>query len=279
MIRMTTWMAVAIPLAVLLTASTPACAKSSNQMQTKTVQTAVEVPQGEDSQAATEVSQGEDSQAATKAATDTAVTAVPAVDADQSSVTAVETAPANEAVVPSAEALPAEEVPVEDVSSAEEAPAANISPVEQALAADVSLAEETPVANVPPAEETPITDILPAEPGWKGPRLNRRIGTIIGPSGKETYYNLNMRGIVNSIHRKGWVWQDIAAEHKQNVAGDYYIREDGVKMLGNYIMVAANLSVHPRGSLVETSLGTGVVVDTGEFAKHNVHQIDIAVNW
>ena len=50
-------------------------------------------------------------------------------------------------------------------------------------------------------------------------------------------------------------------------------------MLGPYIMVAAHLGIHPRGSLVQTSLGTGVVVDTGAFSKSNAHQIDIAVNW
>ena len=44
-------------------------------------------------------------------------------------------------------------------------------------------------------------------------------------------------------------------------------------------MVAANLGVHPRGSLVETSLGTGIVVDTGGFAEGNPTQLDIAVDW
>lgn len=60
---------------------------------------------------------------------------------------------------------------------------------------------------------------------------------------------------------------------------EYWVRNDGCKMLGNYIMVAANLKVHPRGSLVETSLGTGIVCDTGSFANGNPNQLDIAVNW
>ena len=59
----------------------------------------------------------------------------------------------------------------------------------------------------------------------------------------------------------------------------YWIREDGVKMLGNYVMIAANLNIRPRGSLVETSLGTGIVCDTGGFAEKDQTQIDIAVNW
>ena len=50
-------------------------------------------------------------------------------------------------------------------------------------------------------------------------------------------------------------------------------------MLGNYIMVAANLSRHPRGSIVKTSLGLAIVCDTGGFASRNPTQIDIATNW
>lgn len=59
----------------------------------------------------------------------------------------------------------------------------------------------------------------------------------------------------------------------------YWVREDGCKMLGDYIMVAANLNVHPRGSIVETSRGLGLVCDTGSFARHNPTQIDIATSW
>lgn len=101
---------------------------------------------------------------------------------------------------------------------------------------------------------------------WKGPVLSKRRGTITGPSGKETYYNLNMTGVVNIMRRMG---ND----------DEYWVRDDGVKMLGDYIMVAANLNIRPRGSLIETSLGTGIVCDTGTFAKRNPTQLDIAVSW
>ena len=50
-------------------------------------------------------------------------------------------------------------------------------------------------------------------------------------------------------------------------------------MFGDYIMIAANLKLRPRGTLVMTSLGMGIVCDTGAFAVKNPHQIDIAVNW
>ena len=101
---------------------------------------------------------------------------------------------------------------------------------------------------------------------WIRAVLSRGRGSVQGPSGKETYYNLNMSGVVSIMRRMG-----------NN--DEYWVREDGCKMLGKYIMVAANLKVHPRGSLVDTSLGKGIVCDTGGFAKRNPHQIDIAVNW
>ena len=101
---------------------------------------------------------------------------------------------------------------------------------------------------------------------WKGPVLSKSRGTITGPSGKETYYNLNMNGVVKIMRRMG-------------VEGEYWVRDDGVKMLGDYIMVAANLDLRPRGSLVETSLGTAMVCDTGGFASRNPTQIDVAVAW
>ena len=59
----------------------------------------------------------------------------------------------------------------------------------------------------------------------------------------------------------------------------YWVREDGVKMYGEYVMVAADLNTHPRGSLVESSLGTAIVVDTGSFAASNPNQLDIATSW
>lgn len=50
-------------------------------------------------------------------------------------------------------------------------------------------------------------------------------------------------------------------------------------MLGPYVVVAANLDMYPRGSEVNTSLGLGLVCDTGGFAATNPTQLDIAVAW
>ena len=102
---------------------------------------------------------------------------------------------------------------------------------------------------------------------YSGSVLSKSKGTNNGPSGKETYYNLNMSRVVSAMGRFGYS------------SSDYWVRADGVKMLGNYVMVAASYKTHPKGSLVPTSLGTGIVCDTGGFATSNPTQIDIATNW
>jgi len=86
---------------------------------------------------------------------------------------------------------------------------------------------------------------------------------------KETYYNLDMNGVINIMRNMNF----------REDCWTYGIRDDGVKTFGGYVMVAANLDVHPRGTFVATSLGTGIVCDTGGFAYSNPNQIDIAVDW
>lgn len=79
----------------------------------------------------------------------------------------------------------------------------------------------------------------------------------------ETYYNLDMSGVVDWMHSLGY-------------GGEYWVRGDGVKMLGDYVMVAADYDYEPKGTITETSLGLGIVCDTGlgGWAWH-----DIAVDW
>lgn len=101
---------------------------------------------------------------------------------------------------------------------------------------------------------------------WQGQVLSSMAGTVEGPNGKETYYNLDMSVIVSVLQERGF-------------QGEYWEREDGAKMFGEYIMVAANYEVHPYGSIVETSMGMGIVCDTGGFAAGNPTQLDIATNW
>ena len=101
---------------------------------------------------------------------------------------------------------------------------------------------------------------------YNGPVLTRSRGSITGPSGKETYYNLNMSGCISIMNGYGF-------------SEPYWVRSDGVKMYGYYVMCAAGLSIRPKGSIVESSNGLAIVVDTGGFASRNPRQLDIAVTW
>lgn len=107
------------------------------------------------------------------------------------------------------------------------------------------------------------------ETSYSGGKLTKSRGTIQGPSGKETYYNLNMSGVVSIMRRQGFSESEYP----------YNVRADGVKCLGPYVMVAAHLGKRPRGSKVQTSLGAGIVCDTGGFAANNPTQIDVATSW
>ena len=104
---------------------------------------------------------------------------------------------------------------------------------------------------------------------WDGPVLNSYLGTITGPSGKETYYNLPMGGVVSIMRGEGFSEEEFP----------YWERNDGCKMLGSYIMVAADLNLRPRGTILDCSLGKAIVCDTGEFIYSNPYQLDIAVTW
>lgn len=105
-----------------------------------------------------------------------------------------------------------------------------------------------------------------SNPSWNGSVLTPQGGVNYGMSGKETYYNLPMDGVISGMREIG-----------NN--DPYWVREDGVKMLGDYVMIAADYNTRPKGTLVETSLGTGIVCDTGTFVATDPTQIDIAVTW
>lgn len=111
-----------------------------------------------------------------------------------------------------------------------------------------------------------VSQIVLEEYEWEGDVLNSYIGTVKGPNGKETYYNLDMTGVI-------WIMESLGYNY------EYSVREDGVKMYGPFIMVAADLDLRPRGSIIKTSLGWAMVCDTGAFTQWNPYQLDIAVKW
>lgn len=93
--------------------------------------------------------------------------------------------------------------------------------------------------------------------------LTKAARTVTWPSGKETYYNLPMNWVVDSLRRK---WFD----------GEFWVRADGVKMYGKHVMVAAPKGKYKTWEIIPTTLWPGIVCDTGAM-KWN--RIDIAVNW
>ena len=147
--------------------------------------------------------------------------------------------------------------------------------VEKEEKEDILIAAPAPApAPAPTTEATTEAYVAPApqseQPNYEpqpGDHLTKSSGVYYGPSGKETYYNLNMNGVVSNAQNMG-------------IEGEYWVREDGCKMYGDYIICAADLNTHPRGSLVESSLGTCIVLDTGGFATNGSGvALDIAVDW
>ena len=111
-------------------------------------------------------------------------------------------------------------------------------------------------------EKVPLT----ASMGRNYYTIRRSDGTVI--ERQETYYDLPMSLVMQYRLKDGCG------------DGNYYVREDGVKVDNEgYVLVAANLNRYPLCSVVQTSLGIGKVYDTGAFAASNPEQFDIATDW
>ena len=128
--------------------------------------------------------------------------------------------------------------------------------------------EEAPEAVEEPVEEVPKAVEEQVEEIPKAAVLNRRDGVNYFNGQKETYYNLKMGGVIRLLDEMG-------IEH-----GEYWTRDDGVKMLGDYIMLATDTRRWPKGTILETSLGTGLVVDHCSGSEsYSGLWIDVAVTW
>ena len=81
---------------------------------------------------------------------------------------------------------------------------------------------------------------------------------------KESWYNLDVSKCVKRA-------QDIG------IPAEYHVREeDGVKMFGPWVILAAHPSV-TRYTRIQTSLGEGIVLDRHTCSDKNL--IDIATTW
>ena len=93
--------------------------------------------------------------------------------------------------------------------------------------------------------------------------LTASLGRIQYGNHTETWYDLDMSKVVANAQAAG-------------IPCEYSVREDGVKCFGEWVIVAAHPSI-PRYSLVETSLGTGIVLD--RHTCQDAELIDIATDW
>ena len=101
---------------------------------------------------------------------------------------------------------------------------------------------------------------------WDGPVLTKSKGVNYGPLGRETYYNLPMQGVINIMRRNGYDAERFP----------YWVRDDGVRMLGDYIMLAGRVGQFELGTIVQCSLGEGIICDYGYLEWNGV---DVAVVW
>ena len=93
--------------------------------------------------------------------------------------------------------------------------------------------------------------------------LTAKLGTIQYNGHTESWYDLPMGTVVQRAQDMG-------------IHCEYWIRDDGVKMFGPWVIVAA----HPskiKYTRIDTSLGEGIILDTHE--KLDKELIDIATTW
>ena len=92
--------------------------------------------------------------------------------------------------------------------------------------------------------------------------LTAGLGRIQYGNHIETWYDLPMDKVVENA--------------QEVIPCEYWVRDDGVKMFGEWVIVASHPSV-TRYSLVETSLGQGIVLDRHTAGDTELY--DIATDW
>lgn len=123
------------------------------------------------------------------------------------------------------------------------------------------------IANIVTRNAITQTDVIGIHNDGSGLTLSKGAQIFTdskGISHRETYYDLNMSIVMQACGQ----------------GGRYSVRPDGAKVDGQgYIIVAANYSIYPRCSIVETSLGPAKVYDTGGFVARYPYGFDLATDW
>jgi len=129
---------------------------------------------------------------------------------------------------------------------------------------EISRVEIASIVTRNPTTQTEVIGIYNDGSGLTKSRGAQQWTDSKGVTHRETYYDLNMKVVMQSCGQGGY----------------YTVRPDGAKVdAQGYILIAANYGNYPKCSLVETSLGTGRVYDTGGFALRHPHGFDLATDW
>lgn len=129
---------------------------------------------------------------------------------------------------------------------------------------EISRTEIASIVTRQPTEQTEVIGIYNDGSGLTKSRGAQYFVDSKGVSHRETYYDLNMNRVMQSCNQGGF----------------YSVRPDGAKVdAEGYIIVAANLAIYPRCSIVETSLGLAKVYDTGGFVARHPYGFDLATDW
>ena len=129
---------------------------------------------------------------------------------------------------------------------------------------EVSRVEIANIVTRNPTDQTEVIGIRNDGTGLTASKGAQHWTDSKGVSHRETYYDLNMNIVMRSCGQGGY----------------YSVRPDGAKVdAQGYIIVAANYSIYPKCSVVETSLGPAKVYDTGGFAERHPYGFDLATDW
>ena len=93
--------------------------------------------------------------------------------------------------------------------------------------------------------------------------LTATLGRITYSGHTETWYDLPMSRVVER------------ADAYYGLSDVYAVRDDGVKTYNGFVIVAADKSI-PYGTVIETSRGTGLVID---YHTTDADVVDIATDW
>jgi uncharacterized protein YabE (DUF348 family) len=129
---------------------------------------------------------------------------------------------------------------------------------------EIARSEIANIVTRKPTEQTEVIGLRNDGGGLTKSKGAQFVTDSKGVSHRETYYDLNMSIVMQSCGQGGY----------------YVVRPDGAKVDGQgYIIVAADYSIYPKCSLVETSLGAAKVYDTGGFVSRYPTGFDLATDW